>query len=205
MKIFIMALALAFTACIEQPAIQKAESSLCTIDDQLAGGCFGPFSLLPQHTLNYAGSSAPAGAVMLEDTLWCAQASSNVTCGVQLTVPGYTIRVTCWIEEDHPNWPPECRKEMIANIAAPIGDPNFCTIQDQLDGRCQGPFTLLAAYTRDYAATIDPSQRNDLNCYRSGTFSQCSLFVDVPGYTIVVLCGQYDGDPEATCTTSVVK
>lgn len=197
--------ALAIAACVDTPATSKIESGLCSIEDQLVGACTGPFALLPQHTIDYATSNAPPGTVALEDDLWCAQAGTNVTCGISISFPGYTVNVTCWIDTDHPNWPPECKSNTTGpNHMDLVPTTSLCTVQDQIEGRCEGPFSLLSSYTRDYAADIDPAAHGELNCYRTGPITQCSLFVDVPGYTIVVLCAQYDGEAAPLCSTSVV-
>lgn len=82
------------------------------------------------------------------------------------------------------------------------GSPSLCTIQDQIDGRCVGPFSLLADYTRSYAAQFDPEAHGELDCYRTGNLTQCQVFIDVPGYTIIVRCDLHDGDTKATCIDS---
>lgn len=219
MRYVILILSL-MSSCATEPDTAKVESDLCTIQDQLDGVCSGPFALLPQYTRAYAHDNTSAPSQDIDN--------NSISCGV---IGGTTVM--CVLDLDFPtrmtvictkegSSAPVCHADSHPDgngCGGPPGDPcippfaptgggkgtNFCTVEDQIEGRCAGPFSLLADYTRTHAAQEGYSNvpETSLECGPTPLGTSCVLTLDVPGYKIVVTCEQDNAFNMTSCTTHV--
>src|ERR1043165_2528828 len=180
MKKIIALFMLSLIACAVEPATTKVESNLCTIQDQLRDPgdplwCPGPFALLPDYTRDYAhaNTSAPAEDIDNNSIACGVIGGSKVMCVLDLDFPG-RMTVVCTKEG---NDQPVCNTNTNPDgngCGAPPLDPcvppfaptggkgtNFCTIQDQINEICSGPYSLLINYTRGYAAQEGYSSQSE--------------------------------------------
>lgn len=67
---------------------------------------------------------------------------------------------------------------------------SLCTAEDQENGLCDDPFSLLPTYTMQYAQSVSPSSdvnMSSLSCGPFGSGTKCTLTLDLPGGDMLVV------------------